>query len=177
MSPSAHFRWPFHCCEVARSSAACPRRWVPGGSGLSLVSESGLVLPVLFALLNHDCDLAPGGLARDGSPSFRNQSQKRGSPLNIKTGSHPNRKGTRLSGCFREPGPGNPGAGKARYGHRPSSAGHGDGKPPKPNAASATVKSGEQYPCEGQRSIHFPPPRGGQTSSVQVGKRLRGAGG
>ena len=38
-------------CEVARSSAACPRRWVPGGSGLSLVSESGLVLPVLFPVL------------------------------------------------------------------------------------------------------------------------------
>src|SRR3990172_3017994 len=93
--------------EVARSSAALAWRWLVAGPGFPSGSNSGL--RYVFSLLSPwrsrqgGC-LRAGDSARDATPSFQGIGMSSESPLNIRTGSHPERKGTRLSERIRETG-------------------------------------------------------------------------
>jgi hypothetical protein len=110
--------------EVARSSAALAWRWLVAGPGFPSGSNSGL--RYVFSLLSPcgviRCEARPraGDSARDATPSFQGIGMSSESPLNIRTGSHPERKGTRLSERIRETG--RRGLVKRRVGQRASRA-------------------------------------------------------
>ena len=111
--------------EVARSSAALAWRWLVAGPGFPSGSNSGL--RYVFSLLSPcgviRCEARPraGDSARDATPSFQGIGMSSESPLNIRTGSHPERKGTRLSERIRGE-TGRRGLVKRRVGQRASRA-------------------------------------------------------
>lgn len=128
---------------------------VRGGSGLSLWFELGSQVCLLFAfpLRSDSCSKPPpraGESARDATPSFREFEMSSESPLNIRTGSHPGRKGTRLSGRIRETG--RDGLVELRAGQTASRDSASAMLPPGPKGP-ALVKSCERYRCDRQGSI------------------------
>lgn len=141
--------------EVARSSTALAWRWSVAGPGFPSGSNSGL--RSVFSLRS-PCGVIrvskppprAGDSARDATPSFREFEMSSESPLNIRTGSHPGRKGTRLSGRIRETG--RDGLVELRAGQT-ASRDSADAMLPPGHRGPALVKSCERYRCDRQGSI------------------------
>ncbi len=154
--------FPLVRIRVSGSSSRCfPPGWTAmAPSSRRVRQEIFLKSLAAFACFASSAVNSAPGSARDATPSFQGIEMSSESPLNIRTGSHPERKGTRLSGRIRDTG--RSGLVELCIGQRASGAGL-DAMLPPGHGGPALVKSCERYRCDRQGSI-LPIPMHGMAS-------------
>ena len=133
--------------EVARSSAAPLLALAEAGPGFPSMAVFGFRFVAEEHTLSAPCRFrgwaAPGCLVRPGTPSFRGIRLEFESPLNIRAGSHPLRKGTGLNERFAMYARDDRGRGAFSFEHGPSSDFPADNAA-RPRVPAWPVKSAER---------------------------------